>query len=354
MNNVFDYVDKYGDINFTNKVFNDVDNLVFSLLSYLDFTDTKINENEYTLKEIGKEYLNKNNYKSIKKLGIAQRDAYKLLEILINKSRYCNIKMVNYIYNTNKDIQFSAVTFIISKNLKYICFEGTDEKISGWKEDAELACFFPVPSHIEAIKYVNKNTHIFGHSVIIGGHSKGGNLALVAGMYMQKIKKFKVIKVYSNDGPGLRYKEFNSKEYKNIKKKYIHIVPDCSIVGVLLRNDTYKVVKSIKKDITGHSISTWIIDDDKLLEGTLSSFSIKFSNSFVSWLDNHDDNTRIKYINAIFKVVEDENITTTTSLIKVKNIIKIISKMKNLDKETVEITKSLLSYNLKNMIRDEN
>lgn len=344
MTNLFNYVEKYGDISFENKEFNDIDNLVFSLLLYLDFTNTNVN-NKNSLEVVGKEYLNKNKLKDIKKLGISQKEAYKLLEILINKKRYKNIILLNYIYVTNKDMQFSAMTFKLSKKLKYICFEGTDEMISGWKEDAYLACFFPVPSQIEAIKYVNKNTKLFGAKVILGGHSKGGNLALVSGMYMRKYKKFKVKKIYNNDGPGLRKKEFESKKYKKIKKKYIHIVPHSSVIGMLLRNDSYTVVKARYNNIIAHFLHNWILDDDKLKCCKLSRKSRNLEKNILAWLDKHDDTKRIKMVKGIFKILEENNIDVTMDLVKVKNVIKIIHGLRNLDKQTKELLINLIMFN---------
>lgn len=349
MANLFNYVEKYGDISFNTKKFNDIDNLVFSLLSYLDFSNTNINMGKYTLEDIGKEYLEKNKYKEISKLGIAQKDAYKLLKAIVNKVRYKGIVLLDYVYNTTREMQFSAITFKISPRLKYICFEGTDEFISGWKEDGKLACLFPIPSHVEAIKYVNKNVKLFGPKVIIGGHSKGGNLALISSMFMEKHKKCKVEKVYSNDGPGLRKREFESKEYRNIKRKYIHIVPDCSIVGVLLRNDSYKVVKSSKKSVFGHSISTWLIDDDELVLSELSDKSKRLEKSIISWLDMHDDIERIKTINTLFRVFEDADIDVLMNVRDIKNIIKIIHNIRNIDKQTKELTIDFLSYTYKNV-----
>jgi len=348
MTNLFNYVEKYGDINFKNKEFNDIDNLVFSLLLYLDFTNTNVN-NKNTLEIVGREYLSKNKLRDIKKLGVSQREAYKLLVILVNKERYKDIILSNYIYNASRDMQFSVMTFKLSKRLKYICFEGTDEMISGWKEDANLACFFPVPSQIEAIKYVNKNTKLFGAKVILGGHSKGGNLALVSGMYMRKYKKFKVIRIYNNDGPGLRKKEFESKEYKKIKKKYIHIVPHSSIIGMLLRNDSYTVVKAKYNNVIAHFLHNWIVEDDKLKDCELSKKSKNLEKNILAWLDKHDDTKRIKLVNTIFKILEDNNIDVTMDLIKVKNIIKIIHGLRTLDKQTKMLLIDLLMFNHTNI-----
>lgn len=349
MVNLFSYVDNYGDITFSEKCFNDIDNLVFSSLAYLDFSNTSVNNGKHTLEEIGIEYLNKCDYKRLR-LRFAQKEAYILLKKIINKKRYKDIILYNYIYTTNKDTQFSAVTFKISNRLKYICFEGTDELISGWKEDGKLACIFPVPSHVSAIKYVNDNISFFDKDVIIGGHSKGGNLALVAAMYIKKHKKHKLKKVYSNDGPGLRKNEFESKEYKSIKKKYVHIVPDCSIVGVLLRNDSYVVVKSSKKNILGHMLSSWIVDDDELFLSELSTTSKKLEKSIISWLEKHDDEERTMIVNKIFSVLEDAEVDAFNNVRDIKKIIKIIHNVRNIDKQTKDLIIDFITYTFNNII----
>lgn len=234
-------------------------------------------------------------------------------------------------------MQFGAMTFKISNKLMYISFEGTDKHISSIKEDAYLACMYPVPSHIEAINYVNKHVSLFGPNVIIGGHSKGGNLALISGMYMKKYKKFKVLKIYSNDGPGLRKKEFESKEYKKIKNKYIHFVPSESIVGMLLRSDKYYVVKTNKKGIKAHSMINWYISNNNLIEDKLSNSSIKLSNNLIAWLDNHNDEERKHIVDEIFKLFDSKS-----DEIKFSDVLNIVLKIKNIDKDTKYLIKELL------------
>lgn len=357
MMNIYDYVKKYGVYNFDEKPFNDIDNLVFSQLSYLDYTDTSINLKEHTIEFVGREYLKLNLYYNIKKLGIAQRDAYLLLEEVIKTKRYKDLIVHDYVYKTSNDKQFSAMMFRINDNLEYMCFEGTDELISGWKEDLYLACVFPIPSQKDAINYANKHIKVFGPNIIIGGHSKGGNLALVAGMYTKKHKQFRLLKVYSNDGPGLRLREFESKEYRRIKRKYIHIVPEHSVFGVLLRNDLYTVVKSTKNNIFCHAIATWVIDEDKLVLTHLSKKSKNLEKNIISWLTNHSDEEKEKAITKIFKAIEDANIKKTIDITDIQKLIKLIENIKNIDDETKKIVISLVKENLLTfefkLLRDE-
>ena len=43
--------------------------------------------------------------------------------------------------------------FKINDDLEYICFEGTDELISGWKEDFEMSYHFPVPMQDDSLSF---------------------------------------------------------------------------------------------------------------------------------------------------------------------------------------------------------
>lgn len=332
MSDIFDYIDNYGDYSFKDKLFNEIDNLIFSSLVYLDYSNTLINDNKYTIKEIGESYLKNKQELNDKEL---------LLKKIIEKNRYKNIILSNFIHKKNNDIQFGAMTFKITKDLIYIAFEGTEKEISCFKEDAYLACFYPIPSQIEAIKYVNNTIKLFGPKVIIGGHSKGGNLALISGMYMKKYKQHKILKIYSNDGPGLRKLEFESTHYQRIKDKYIHIVPSESIVGVLLRNDKYYVVKTNKKGIKAHSMFNWIIDDNHLVSDKLSNKSKKLSNNLILWFDNHDDSMRLKIVNDIFKILEEE-LNKSRFDIAIKKVLDIILQLKNIDNETKYLVKDLI------------
>lgn len=344
MKNIYNYVDTFGNDTFFERDFNELDNMVFSYLSYLDFTDTRINDGKFSLSEIGNEYLSKNSFWSVAKTGIAQKGAYKLLEIIVNKDRYKDIILSNYVYDADMNMQFSAITFNVSNKLKCIYFEGTDELVSGWKEDCYMASSFPVPSQVYASKYVNKHVKFFGPKVIIGGHSKGGNLALVGAMFLKGYKRFKLINVYNNDGPGLRNSEISSKRYKKIRNKLIHIVPDYSMVGVLLNNDVYNVIKSTKKNILSHDMSTWIVDDVHLVSSELSLKSRKLERNILYWVNTHSDEEILKTTNNLFKVLEDENIDDTLKLLKLRNVIRVSHKFLNLDKETKEMLVELIMF----------
>lgn len=353
MSNIIKYIKKYKDITFEEETFNEIDNLILSELTYLNFDGIiPTNRNTITLELAIKKYLKQYTYRETKKEGIAQKDAYRMIRLLKDSNRYKNILIYNYIYIGNKKMQFSAMVYKYKKIFTYIAFEGTDDLLIGWKEDFNIAYTFPTVSQKAAINYLNKAMSIFDKHVIIGGHSKGGNLALVASMYCNPLKRLKIKQIYNNDGPGLRLKEVNSKEYRKIKDRYIHIVPNYSYFGVLLRNDKYRVVKSSRKDILAHSVLTWQIDNNILATTDLSRISKNLEKGVITWLDNHNDNQRKKVINSVFKAVEDVGIDKLSSATKIKNVIKIIRNLKNIDQETKELAVDFIKFNTNYIIEN--
>ena len=337
--NVVDYVKKYGDIKFKDKSFNEIDNIVFSSLAYIDFDERLVN-GKNTLEYLGKEYLNRKI--KVKNLILAKKDAYELLKVIVDKKRYKDIKIKNYVYKARDDMQFKAMTFVISNNLNYIAFEGTDELISGWIEDFKLSYMFPIPSQELAINYVNENVRLLGPKIIIGGHSKGGNLALVAAMYMKKLKKLKLSLVYNNDGPGLKDEQFKTFEYESIKSKYIHIIPHSSIVGILLNDSKYCVIKSKKNSAIGHSINTWLIGDEKLIRANLSKRSINMKKNIEKWQKKHSEE-EIKYmIEDLYNALKKSDINEINNIKNVRKVISFIKKLKRVDKNTKTLLKELL------------
>ena len=339
--NVVEYAKKYGDISFKEKEFNEIDNLVLASLAYIDFDKKYIFINN-TIEYVGKKYLAKEI--KIKNLILAKKDAYELLKVVVNNKRYKNIRIRNYVYKADYDMQFKAITFKIPNSIIYVAFEGTDELISGWKEDFNLAYKFPTPSQTLAIKYLNNTIKILGPNVIVGGHSKGGNLALVSSMYVKNYKKSKIIHIYNNDGPGLLENEFKSMEYESILPVYTHIIPHSSNVGILLNSSNYKVIKSSKNNIVSHSVNTWQMDETGFILEELSKRSVRLKKDMNSWVTSHDKEDIKNLIEDLFSIMDDIGITKINN-IKISNIISTIRKLKYVDKTTKDLLKELLLYN---------
>ena len=355
--NYFDYIDEYGDYTFEEREFNEVDNVILSMLTYVDYNGI-VSENDKDKKSVfcvSKEFFSKHNKSELKKAIIPTKMGIKLLDKISRTRRYRDVLLFNYLYVGSPDSQFSALTFDLGNRLYFIGFEGTDTLISGWEEDCKMAYTFPVEAHKLAKKYLRKYT-FKNAKLIIGGHSKGGNLALVSSMYTNFLVRWKIKRIYSNDGMGLRDEQMNSRKYKRIENRFIRIIPDSSIVGLLLRHkDNYIVIKSNMPGLISHDTSTWQIDRDTFSRTNLTRFSKVFDDGFSRWLDKYNDEERELFVKEVFDVMRENKIETlldfSNNYMLIFNVLKSSKKLdivvKDMAKDLIKvITQTNLEYPL--------
>ena len=311
---IFQYIKKYGNYSFNLEPFNEVDNVVLSFLTYLDFFD--FYEQEMTLQQLGNVLLNNSAWlKKMKKDIMAVRGSVKLLKAVYRTKRYGALNLLYCEQDITEKSQFFAVTFRFPNGTCYVAFEGTDAMISGWREDLELAIRFPVDAHKKAIAYLNHHFTFEHSSILVGGHSKGGHLALVSAMYTNFLVRRKIKKIYNNDGPGLLDFVYSSNLYDKVKDRYIHLIPNYALVGILLNNDSdYEVVASSRIGIEAHYALYWIVEENHFKRTKLSKFSEVIERSFTVWLSKYSLSERQQFVNDVFLVFEQNNITNLVDI----------------------------------------
>lgn len=331
--NYYSFINKYGNVTYKDKKETEIDILLFSQLAYLpmDNIDFK-NNKKYSLEEIAS---NINREVFLESL-IAQRNALKLLDRIKNLPRFKEIKVCDYTYVTDINSQFGAVSFILPNKMVVIAFQGTDNTIAGWKEDACLSYMYPTISQERAGNYVERIIRKYKHSVIICGHSKGGNLALVGAMRTTILKKMVIKDIYSFDGPGLREKEFTSLNYKLVRNKLHNIIPNESLVGVLFNQENLDVIKSDEIGIMQHAATSWQVSDDKFLRTTKSTLSDNLDKAIYDWLTNYGIETRKLIIDETFGLLEKSNIKRVSDISDnyLKSLFEILKASKTLDNQT--------------------
>ena len=339
MYNIYKYIREYKDKNFEEHPITELDILIFTQIPYIDFSGSfEYKEEQVTLSVLW-ERAKKHN---IKTMGFGHRVALKMLDEISNTKRYKDLILKNYIYYLAEDVQFGAISIVVPNEYTYVVFEGTDNSIWGWKEDFKLAYMYPTESQKMAAKYLNDNIKLSGSKVVVCGHSKGGNLALVGAMNTNILKKIKIHKIYSLDGPGLKKEEFKSIKYKLVRKKLVNIIPNASLIGVLLKQENVRVVKSMGLGLLQHDVVTWITEDDKLKPAVQDKLSIRLDESISKWLDSHNYKEREEIIEGIFSVFESSNIKTYSDINSFKEIYKIIKSTLNLSEDTKEVISTSL------------
>ena len=341
----FDYVKYYGDYTFEEKEFNEVDNVILSMLAYVDYSGivSEGNKEKKTINEVAKEYFAKYTKKDIDNHVSGMKTAIELLKAIANTNRYKDVLMFNYLYDSSIESQFSAVTFDLGKRNYYVAFEGTDTLVSGWKEDCKMSYTFPVEAHKKAKRYLRKFT-FKNVKLMVGGHSKGGNLALVGSMYTNFLVRWKIKKVFNNDGQGLRDKQLNSWRYRRVEKKYIHMIPDSSIVGLFLKHKkNYIVIKANMPGLVSHDAKTWQIEYSTFKRSELSRFSRVFEDGFSRWLDSYSDEERELFTNNVFDILKENNIETFLQFRdNYKLILGVIKRSKKVDPRVKDMVKDLV------------
>ena len=338
MKTISNYLKEYGKYTFMDKGFNEVDNVILSILSYVDFYGIvpSTNNGSITLKEASKEFYKKYSKKDIKTNIISVRDASKILAEIASTKRFKDLELLNYEYYIADGAQFGALCIKLPNKNLYISFEGTDAYVSGWEEDFMLSYKFPTKAQELAIEYLNNVVRMFGPRVYVGGQSKGGHLALIAAMYWKKYVYYKIKAVYSNDGPGVRMKEYESDRYNRVLNKYYHIVPEDSFFGRLFTNDNnYIIVKSAKSGMFQHNAVNWCVEGDHLKRSSFSKFSNRFKRAMDTWLSHIEDTKKEEFSKLLFSIFKEAGVDDLCEVKKsmLPNIAKLIKQTKNMTKE---------------------
>ncbi len=342
---IYDYMDQYGVYSFYEKPFNEVDAMLFSFISYVDFGSILDNKKLF-LKDVGriKFGFHKKNTNNV----IAVREATKILYYMKDIKRYRDCILYNYVYEANNDYQFCALSIEYMRGNTFVSYEGTDEMISGWKENLLLSYSFPTITHKKAIDYLNHYYLFSFKKLIIGGHSKGGNLALVAAMCCNSIVKNKIKTIYNFDGPGLLDKEFRSNRFKKILPKYHHIIPNESIVGIMLYSSRDQVVHSTINGPLAHSILYWEVDGNHLKKDKLSSFSKELKKGLLGYIDSHTDEELKTIVTNLDKVCQRAKVTSLLEFKEShKKIIDFIKACSYLDMESKNMLYDLINVFIK-------
>lgn len=336
--NYIDYINKYKDYSFKELEYNEVDILIFSQLSYLPLDNIDFTK-EYTLKEVVP-FVNRG---ILKKYLIAQTDAVRLLDNLVNTKRYSDVLLVDYSYKLDKTYQFGVATLKVN-NMFIVSFQGTDNNLSGWFEDARLSYEYPTESQVLAGRYINALIGKYHKKVIICGHSKGGNLALAGAMRTFPLKQIFIKDIYSFDGPGLKEKEFYSLSYKLVKKKLHNIITNQSIVGILFLQENMEAIKSDTYGIMAHATTSWQVSGNKLLRAKQSLISTNLDKSINEWLAKYNLDERKLIVEKTFKLIEDAGFKSFHDLTsnKLKSYLEVVKVSKELDKETRKILQNCL------------
>lgn len=349
MANIIDYLNWRGDLTFLKDPFNEVDNLILSHLTYTDFEGIEnIDKELIDIDIVRQKYFKLHSRQDLEARKSFIASAGLLLDPMAESNRFKDIKLGYYtnIYDKENVVQFAAITYKVSDTY-YIAFRGTDGSIIGWKEDFYFSYSEGTESQLEAVKYVERISDIIKSNFSLGGHSKGGNLAIYAATFCKNITKAKIDIIWANDSPGFTQEIINRDEYKNIMEKIYLILPESSVIGMLMENVVNPhIIKSDSKFIMQHYAMNWQVLANKFVGADhLSEEAIFIDKTIKSWLDDIALEDRKLAVESVFYCLEACQVSTFTELANggIKSLIKIREAAKNLPKDQNELI--MILYN---------
>ncbi|MDO4616994.1 MAG: DUF2974 domain-containing protein [Lachnospiraceae bacterium] len=203
--------------------------------------------------------------------------------------------------------QFAAMTFQILPDLTYIAFRGTDKTMTGWEEDLRLCLEDPVPAQLLAAEYLTAVGQVFRGKLLVGGHSKGGNLAVYAAANCSEEVQERIRTVYSHDGPGFLSQDLESPGFKRIRSRIQKTVPQFSVFGMLLLQETEpKIVYSYEKGIMQHNAASWKIDGYGLSEYRYpDKASQVLTRKLNNWVNSLTQEEKKIFIDTVFHILNE-------------------------------------------------
>ena len=354
MANMLDYLDWRGDIPFSADPFNEVDSLVLSEAAYVDFEgivpgpDEEVPEDfprragipVVRVTDVVRQYWKLHTKEEIERSLTLYKLAPYVLDKLCSGERFGNMMVGGYVnqISPERNEQMSAVTFYLSDGSAFTAFRGTDDTLTGWKEDFTFSFMKETEGQRSAAEYLNRVFGSRGSSrpedtsaaaevseaareeepcpVRVGGHSKGGNFAVFAAAFCDQAVKDRIERVYTNDGPGFLEEITESKEYLDILPRVNSVIPEESLFGVLLHCRYYhKLVKSSAKGIWQHDAMSWQIMRNHFVQADdMSEGSLLMKRAIEEWVYGMTLEERKDAVESVFNLLEDTGMENVSEI----------------------------------------
>ncbi len=346
-----DYLDWRGDIPVTADNLNEVDNLILCLLAYVDFEGVLPADpaaDGMTLREAAKEYFFTHKEDEPHPLGlIVPAEIVTLFRRLSETPRYRDLWLTGYVNEvcTEREMQFSALTVSLPENGYFVAIRGTDDTLVGWKEDFKLSYLDEVPAQRKAAVYLDSLPLRDGDILYVGGHSKGGNLAVWGAVHASEKTQKAIKRVYSNDGPGFTEDMIKSEAYQRMSDRLTFLLPQSSLVGLLLANDSsYQIVKSRTLGLFQHDGLSWeVMGPSFIRQEKLSGRGMRTDTVVRERIDSMSREEKRAFVEMMFEVLESTGATTLTELAdgRVKTAMAMVKTYQAFDKDKKEMASYL-------------
>ena len=337
---IFDYINWRGDLSFRQSSFNEVDGAILAKLSYIPFEKVleQGSPEAVSIADAAKRLFALPNIEG----AFMRKEDSPLLSALAESPRFRNMGIFNCVnrFDPESQTQFYAITIRLSESKIYVAFRGTDNTLVGWKEDFNMCFVCPVPAQRLAVEYLEGTARDSVGRIIVGGHSKGGNLAVYAAAFCNSVAQKRVQAVYNYDGPGFDDKVLSTAGYKSICGRVNTFVPQSSIIGMLLgHEEKYTIVHSYQNGILQHDLCSWKVAQNRFCNlETVDNSSRFIDDTLKTWLSEMNYEEREKFVDGVYSVICETHINSIREMSsrRLANLRTVIKSTQKLDDETRE------------------
>ena len=318
MANIFDYLKWRGDLTFTQDPPNAVDALIFSGLSYIRFEDPM--ENPVLLRDAAETFFSQ---EGCEERCLLQKDL-ELLRLAAQSRRFGDARLCMYrdMLIPEQETQFAAMTFLLDDGSMFLAFRGTDNSLVGWKEDFNMTFQQTIPAQRLAMQYAREVALEHLRPMRLGGHSKGGNLAVFAAARSSPMIQQRILEVFNHDGPGFTQYLMGDPGYVAIVPRIRTYIPQSSVIGMLLEHEEpFTVIRSKSLGLLQHDLYTW----DVLGRGFIPMEEITESSQFVdatlkTWFANMTNQERGQLVDVMYALLGSGGAENIYDLLHPKHI----------------------------------
>lgn len=269
--------------------------------------------------------------------GLAPDGVKNNLLALAASPRFRSIVLRDYLslFDPAQQTQFAAITYVHQKDFAYIGFRGTDTSLTGWRENFNMVYAPVVPAQQQAVHYLETVAPHLPKRLFVGGHSKGGNLALYAALHAKPAIQDRIQMVFTHDGPGFKAGLITDDQWKQLDGRIHRSVPQDSVVGMLMDMQVpARAVASNAKGLDQHSMFTWeVAGDDFAYVNSVSDNAVFIHEVMSAWLARYSDEEAERVVDALFQAIEASGVQNASQLFfgGTKNIPLIAEAAKNID-----------------------
>ena len=339
--NLSNYIAWRGDLSFTQAPFCEVDNLILSVLIYHRFS-LITGKKPITLKHAFELYAMLP--ETTRFLGtLVPQNLPQFAKESASCRRFSEVLLANFTdtLDETRQMQFAAGTYLLPDGSIFVAFRGTDDTLVGWKEDLNMSFASPIPSQLQAVRYLETAAARYPNAQIrVGGHSKGGNLAQYAAIHASAEIQRRILAAYSNDGPGFEKTVPQQKGYIAIRERLHTLIPQSSVVGMFLTyNENYRTVSSKQNGIFQHDPMSWeVIGDHFITLPHRSPFGKRADRAIKDWLEAVPPQKQKDAFEALYRSFLATNAKTVTDLKerRYQTLLALMNSMNKIDKATAK------------------